>query len=715
LAIGFSIALIVSWFFDITSEGIVRDSELPEAQPVLAAGGRRTDFVIIAMLAAAIILLLVWEPPVSGDDALTVLPFESMTGPDEASFSRGLSIELQSLLAQLRKFKVKNAPVESILTRFPDVSTLAREMGVRWVLKGNVRHAENRVRIAVQLIDADDDESIAWSNVFDRDLSAANLFNIQAEIARSIVSELRRSLDEPEEQRLSAPPTDSMAAYTAYLIGRDRLRDRKIAGLEKAVEQFARAIELDPQFAGAYSGLADACYLFSTYSGGQRRDNCPTSAAEFEQLARKAIELDPESGEAWVSLGSAIKNQADGSLESMPRLREAIAAYQRGLELNPNMSQGYHWLGMALRTIFLYPDPPRGWMEAWQKGVWESVFDKGLEVDPLSIPLHFVKTYYPISARNKEEAIRHAHRIVEIAPDSPRGYERLGEQAWQYQGRIDESIRLESKALEIDSKNPMYCTSIGRAYSALGDSEMALAYFDLAKALVAPENQSGQKSLLVQQAVIKLISGQYDAHNVAELSAQLSEPLNWWSVPFDVYVGLTVGQPEDVLARFEEFTPKCIGAKDIPEDYHACPIELLRVYQERGDDAAVRDLGYAIVDSGKLWSDGVARDNDRLAYAAALATTGRTDEALNVMESLVSSGWRGNWPGFLRFTLCCDVTFDAIRDHERFRAIVAMIEADMAQQLENVRAMQRRGEIPTLEEVQAMIASAEREPGSDGE
>jgi len=95
-------------------------------------------------------------------------------------------------------------------------------------------------------------------------------------------------------------------------------------------------------------------------------------------------------------------------------------------------------------------------------------------------------------------------------------------------------------------------------------------------------------------------------------------------------------------------------------------------------------------------------------YASRLADAGRTDEALDVLENLVLSGWRGDtYFKRLGFTLCCDVGFDAIRDHERFRAITATIEADMAQQLENVRAMERNGELPTLEEVNALIALAQ--------
>ena len=568
-----------------------------------------------------------------------------------------------------------------------------------------MRRDGNRVRITAQLVDAEDSTNL-WSEVYDRDLSAASLFHVQSEVARAISGRLKVKLTEPEKERLAKVRTENTEACEAYLIGRDRLKDTKVAGLEDAVKQFALAIELDPKFAGAYSGLADACYLYGSFSGGHDSEYCPPTAAEREQLARKALELEPDSGEAWMSLGAAIKSQADGSLEGMQKVREAIAAFEHGFELNSDRAEGYHWqwYGTSFMFFNLYPDPA-GWIEAWQAGRWESIFDKGLEVDPLSIPLHSAKANYPYVARNKEEAIRHGHRIVEIAPDSPLGYNTLGMQAWRLKGRVDESIRWQTKALEIDLQQPWFATGIGRAYSALGDPEMALAYFDLASVITARDNRPAQTKLLLGRATIQLILGMDDVFEVAETYALLGESTGYESIELGTFADLAAGRPADALASIEQITPECLGAKDIPAGYIICPNELVRIYQELGDNTAARDLGDAIVQRTRIWSEGWPYDMWRLAYAAALATTGQSDEALDVLEGLVSSGWRGDYPFFLRYTFCCYVTFDSIRGHERFQAIVATIEADMAQQLENVREMQRRGEVPTLEEVQALIAS----------
>jgi TolB-like protein len=711
LAIGFPIALIFSWFFEVTPEGLSLEKDVPAGQSITRATGRRMDFVLIAILAAGLILFAYdkWWPRGPEELSIAVLPFENMSeDPNQEYFSDGISEEILNLLAQIRPLKViARTSSFAFKGKTEGIAAIAQELNVRHILEGSVRKAGNRVRITAQLIDARDSSHL-WSQTFDRDYSAENLFYVQSEIARAITDRLRMTLTGEDEARLANVPTKNTEAYAAYLLGRQRLTDRKVEGLADAVTQFARAIELDPQFAGAYSGLVDACSLYDTYSGGHGHGHCPSSAAEREQLARKAVELDPESGEAWVSLGLVISEQCDDSLESMPKLREAITAYERGLELNPNMSQGYHWYGMAVGNyIFLYPDPPRGWFEAWKAGIWQSVYDKGLEVDPLSIPLHYLKARYPWVARSKEEAIWHGRRMVEIAPDSPRGYETLGEQAWNLQGRIDESIRWESKALEMDPQHPSFPMSMGHAYSALGDPDMALAYFDLARTLTAPNNESAQHELLVEQAMIRLVSGNEDIPQFGELQALLSESTSGANLWLKMIIDLATGNPADALARTKALSPKCFTADDFMGKGVDCPTELVRVYQELGNHTMAQELADELVRYYKIYVDTFQWEEISIGYAAALAVAGQTDEALDVLESAVTSGWRGHYASLLRFTLYFNVNFDAIHDDARFQALVATIEADMAQQLENVRDMQRRGEVPTLEELQSTLRRIE--------
>jgi TolB-like protein len=717
LAFGFPIALVFSWLFEITPAGVILEKDVPEGQSITHVTGRRMDFVIIAILSAGLLLFAYdkWWPRAPSELSIAVLAFDNMSNdPEQEYFSDGISEEILNLLAQIRPLKV-TARTSSFWFKGKDVNIadIADELNVRHVLEGSVRRSGNRVRITAQLIDAQDSSHL-WSQTFDRDYDAENLFFIQSEIARAITGRLHMTLTGDDEERLANVPTRNTEAYATYLLGRQRLTSRKVADMADAIEQFALAIELDPQFADAYAGLADACYLYASYSAGRSNERCPSSLAGREQLARKALELDPKSAEAWISLGTVLWSRAVGMHGTEPQpmihetLNEALAAYERGLELNPTLSEAYLHYGTNLTFVQLYPDQMTGWIKAWQAGRFESAFDKGLEVDPLSISLHWKKTWYPVTVSSKEEAKWHAHRAIEIAPDSPRGYHAMGRHVWHVNGQIDASIPWMSKAMEIDSQNPGYPMSIGLAYSALGDPDIALAYFDLATALTPPDNKPAHKRLLAEQAIVGLVSGQYDAHQVRDNHITGME--------LGVFVDLATGQPADALARIEARFPECIGAKEIPEKYTICPSALVRVYQELGDQKAAQALNDAIVRRFRWLVDVFPVTWVQADYAYSLATAGRTGDALDVLENLVSSGWRGDaYSEHLGFFLCCAVGFDAIRDHERFQAIVATIEADMAQQLENVRDMERNGEIPTLEEVNAMIASHERESGSDGE
>jgi tetratricopeptide (TPR) repeat protein len=303
--------------------------------------------------------------------------------------------------------------------------------------------------------------------------------------------------------------------------------------------------------------------------------------------------------------------------------------------------------------------------------------------------------------------------MVEIAPESPFGYEAVAKWEWELNGRIDESIRWMSKAMEIDPQRPDVPRGIGHAYSALGDPDIALAYFDLAKAITPSDNERRQKALLVEQAYVRLISGEYDVYQLAEQPSVMNalKSAGRIGVFLGVLLDLATERPADALARLEAAWPECVGAVEIPDTHWGCPNEFIRVYQELGDHEAAQVLIDADVHRFQFFGSHWPDRYNYFSYAGKFATGGRTDLALDLLEKIVWSGWRGDFGNkHLRYYLCCDVAFDAIRDHERFRAIVATIEADMAQQLENVREMQRRGEVPTLEEVKALIAAA-RESG----
>ena len=144
---------------------------------------------------------------------------------------------------------------------------------------------------------------------------------------------------------------------------------------------------------------------------------------------------------------------------------------------------------------------------------------------------------------------------------------------------------------------------------------------------------SGDKGVeFRQKAELRLVSGKENAPQVTELPVVPRESTRWWNLDFAILIDLGSDRPADALARVETYAPKCLAAKSIPDEYGDCPQVLLRIYQELGDYTAAENLGDAILQQNKMWSDGYPENGARLEYAKSLAVTGRTDEALDVLD-----------------------------------------------------------------------------------
>ena len=188
----------------------------------------------------------------------------------------------------------------------------------------------------MQLIDARTDEHL-WAKTFERELTAENLFAIQNEISREIVRALESALSDEDSERLNTIPTANLAAYEAFVLGRQELVERTAEGIRAAKAYFEKAIELDPNYALAYVGLADSYALMSAYAGIDRQ----STFAPRQVAIDKALALNPRSGEAYNSLADLRRNE--------DRLDEAEEYFLRAIELSPNYATAYHWYSLLLR------------------------------------------------------------------------------------------------------------------------------------------------------------------------------------------------------------------------------------------------------------------------------------------------------------------------------------------------------------------------------
>jgi TolB-like protein/Tfp pilus assembly protein PilF len=271
LIAGFPVSLVLAWFFDIGKKGITVTADA-DAQ----AGLAQVPNV---------------EPPPG--HSIAVLPFVNMSSHAEHEyFSDGITEELLNSLAGLPDLKVAARTSSfAFKGRNTDIRTIASQLGVRNVLEGSVRWAGARVRITAQLIDAGRGYHL-WSQTFDRELE--DIFAIQSEIAVSIADALKLHLGRDDAKSLEAAPTTSMDAYHCYLRARHLWQRRGETAIRSAIEEYRKAIGLDPRYARAYASLAAAHAVLPEYTGDPRE----VSFALARPLALKALELDATLGEA---------------------------------------------------------------------------------------------------------------------------------------------------------------------------------------------------------------------------------------------------------------------------------------------------------------------------------------------------------------------------------------------------------------------------------
>ena len=272
--------------------------------------------------------------------SIAVLPFQNMSGDSEQEyFADGMVEDITTALSRFRwLFVIARNSSFTYKGRAVDVKQVGRELGVRYVLEGSVRRASNRVRITGQLIDASNGAHL-WADRFDGDL--ANIFELQDQVASSVVGTIAPRLEQAEIERSKRKPTESLDAYDYFLRGMAAFHQFTRETHDDALKLFYRAIELDPSYAAAY-GMASRCYL-QRLGYGWVTDRA-REVAEAEKLARRAGELGKDDAVALCSAGLALAVVAR-------ELDDGAALIDRALVLNPNLA--WAWLSSSFAKAYL--------------------------------------------------------------------------------------------------------------------------------------------------------------------------------------------------------------------------------------------------------------------------------------------------------------------------------------------------------------------------
>ena len=351
LAIAFIPSLIFAWAFEITPEGLKKDAGVDSEKPISQTTGRKLDRIILVVSALALgyfafdkfVLDPVEDEQIAqsarqegltaaltrsyGDKSIAVLPFDNRSKREEDQFfTDGIHDDLLTTIAKIGSMKViSRTSVMEYTDTIKKIPQIAQELGVANILEGGIQRSGNHVRINVQLIDAATDNHL-WAEIYDRELTAENLFAVQSEITKMIADALQAELSTGEQQRVDARPTDNLLAYDAYLRGRQLMATRNSADLKLAIEEFSKATSLDPLFALAWVGVADSNMRITGSAG---------LLPIVEEAVKNALAIDSDLGEAYASLAE-IHNYYN-------RKDEAESAYQKAIELSPNYATAYYW------------------------------------------------------------------------------------------------------------------------------------------------------------------------------------------------------------------------------------------------------------------------------------------------------------------------------------------------------------------------------------
>ena len=468
LVIGFPVALVFSWAFEITPEGIVRESETAADQSIPHHTGRKIVAltIVLAVIAAGLFVFqlirarstssLSTNATSTTNKSIAVLPFDNLSrDPDNAYFAEGVQDEILTRLAKIGDLKViSRTSTEKYKSAPANLREIAQQLGVAHIVEGSVQKANDQVRVNVQLINALTDAHL-WADTYDRKL--LDIFSVESDIAKTIADTLQAKLSGSEKTAIAKKPTANPEAYELYLKGRFFWNKRTGNDLKTAADYFQRAIDADPSYGSAYAGLAQSYLLIPVFGAGAPRDFFPKSMV----AAHQAIKLDETSAEGHSALAMLLLFDF--------KFKESEEEFRRAIELNPNYATAHHWFGNSLLVTLGRFD------EAIKEG------ERAVELDPLSLIINADLGSTLMIARRYDEAIAELRRTLALDGNFGYAHWNLGE-ALYLKGDASAAIAEYEKAATLDD-DPQILALLGRAYAETGKKDKALEILGKLKAL----------------------------------------------------------------------------------------------------------------------------------------------------------------------------------------------------------------------------------------
>ncbi len=431
--------------------------EIPRRKPVTSReitvtfGLKKLFVPALALVVVIIAAVLIWRLLPRRQASIAVLPFADLSPQkDQEYLCDGMTDEIIAKLSVLEGWKVMNmTSVMRYKDTDKDIREIGRELNVASILEGRVRKEKDDIRVTAQLVDVEDGFQI-WSNTYDQRLE--RVFDIQSDIAEKIAEALKMRLSPEEKLQIQKKPTENMEAYNLYLQGRWFWNKRTASGFQTAIEYFGQAIDIDPNYALAYAGIADSYILFGNMA-------VPGLALpKAKEAALKALEIDDMLAEAHASLGG-IKFNYDREW------RGSEEEFKKAIELNPNYATAHHWYAYLLLYLGRFDEAIRE-------------IHRALELDPLSLAINRDVGEVLFYSREYDRAIKALERAIEMDPHFPGSHYVLGA-VYLERSRYEEAIEEFQKEKEIRGLgrqgmfSPLFDGYIGIVYARMGRREEA--------------------------------------------------------------------------------------------------------------------------------------------------------------------------------------------------------------------------------------------------
>jgi TolB-like protein/Flp pilus assembly protein TadD len=692
LAIGFPLVLVFAWAFEMTPEGLKKEKDVDRSQSIAPQTGKKLNNTILVLMALAIGYLLIDKFSEKGPDtfsqedtnqatqagdkkmypapfqaeepaqavsrqSIAVLPFDNRS-PDanDAYFAEGIHDDLLTNLSRIGSLKViSRTSVTQYKGTEKTIPQIAAELGVATIMEGAVQRSGNQVRINVQLIDAQTDEHL-WAEIFDRELTAQNLFAIQSEISEAIASALKATLTSDEQQQVNTVPTQNLLAYEAYLRGKQLLGLRTASSLEQALAEFENAVKLDPQFALAWVGMADSHILLISYSTSSALE----STAKARVAVDRALAINDRLGEAYTSLSQVLVNENKWNL--------AEAAHIRSIELSPNYATAWHWYSNDLYWFPLRVD------EAIEMAL------KAYELDPYSaiINSNLAGKYEMKGLYSMAE--RQYLRVIELNPAFASAYASLGYVYAMELGQFAKAIPYFEKANELAPDDIAQKTYLLDFYLEIGDFQAADSIRNEITEL-SPDH--------VISAVADVVVNVHRSNHAATREAISYALPKAKDIPLQVNFLASIAAAEGDLQDARDIYLAQLPGWMIPEQWtalisqyprDACIVSWLLI--RTGDER----LGRRLLDEASQFLEqdlpAVMEHADTYWPETCQAARGDFEKALTSMETHINHNHLMYWKLGSRLPM-----FDPLRDDPRFIAIQQEYERKIAVQRAEIDAM----------------------------